>query len=86
MKMNILKTLSLLTLAVIAFNITELRASSNGNPQPTEEEGKKSSVAKKPDTEEKIGRETAKAVGDVEKGARKFAHGFKKQRHKDKHK
>lgn len=84
--MNILKTLSLLTLAAIAFNNTELSASTKGNPQPTDEEGKKPAVAKKPDTEEKIGREAARAVGDVEKGAGKLAHGFKKQRHKDRNK
>lgn len=79
MKINNLKTVSLSALALTFLLPTALIASSQGSTPPLTEEREK-----KPTVPQKVGKESAKIVGQVEGAAKDIASAFKKKRHQDK--
>lgn len=76
--MNVLKIVSLLTFLTALTLANEATASQQGSKiPPLNEEDRDPSVP------QKVGRETARIIGQVEDAGHSISHGFKKQRHKD---
>jgi hypothetical protein len=81
-KMNNLKIISLVSVITTLFFPDALMASTKGTSSgPTEE-----NQNQKPTVPQKVGRETARIIGQGEDAGKEIAKSFKKQRHKDKNK